>query len=182
VDVDAGYGTVEVRQRPEARVIMFLSGTRFDPEADLAAMPATDLEDLVNDVRRNDLVLLENLPASAVKPNTTLAASIPSGPADEFTFLLQRGNVAFARNDDYTKTPPLGTRQTITAQASVVNLRELGRLDFTTFTIKIDPGAQQPESSPVSTGTVNMRVNIPIVSERIGKSNLKVLRAAIRQP
>lgn len=184
VTVDAGMGAQEIRQRPEARVIVFLSGTRFDPEVDLASMPARDLEDLIRQVRRSDLVLIENLPASAVRPNTSLNASIPNGPTDQFTFVLQRANVGFKRNLTFAETPivEFGSRQSVTAQAVSVDLREYGRLDLNPITLTLARGSTQPDSAPVSTGSVTIHAVVPIISERLGMSNLALLRQAVREP
>ncbi len=180
--VDGGAGAARVVDRPEPRVAIFLSGARFDPEEDLAALPAAAQEDLLHQVRRTDVMVLENLPLSLLSPNNQLSAAQPNTPSDQFTFVLQRGNVGFRRNQTYADVQPFGSNQVVTAQASGVNTAAFGRLEFSDVTVNITQGANQPDSATVATGRIIMRVSVPVLPERLAESNLRFLRQALRTP
>ncbi|MBI5494411.1 MAG: hypothetical protein HY904_05240 [Deltaproteobacteria bacterium] len=179
-EVTAADGTVTQRERAVPRIIVVLSRVRFDPEQDLAALPSDDRLNLVQELRRNDLVIFSDIPADRAKAGTVLQSNKPSGPADEFTFLLQRGNVGFRRNATYADVPPFADQQGVTLEFVTVNLREYGRLDLTPISLRFERGANQPAEAPASTGRVTIRATLPVINERLGESNLAVIREAVR--
>ncbi len=171
-------GSVTLEERGEPRVVVVLVATQFDPEVDLAAMPLADQEDLLGALRVADMLVIQDLAASRVAAGTALKSSVPSTSEDTFTFLLQRPTVSTATNQELEGAPAIGTLRTVTLDVSQVNLRALGRM---AFNVRLDAqeGPSQEDGLNPSTGTVQVNANLPIIQERVGRSNVAFIKRAL---
>ena len=182
-------GSITVEERDDPRVIVVLTAVQFDPEVDLAAMPPAHQEDLLGALRVGDMIILQDLAASRVSPGITLESNRPSTGRDTFTFFLQRPKVAGATTSSWEDAPPIGTRRR-TAASSAGSAESppqaLGRVDFN-LELQAERGADQEPAEgqgvavAPSTGTVDLRCNLPVIQERVGRSNVAFIKRALRE-
>ncbi|MEW5849232.1 MAG: hypothetical protein AB2A00_10475 [Myxococcota bacterium] len=166
-------GTVD--QRPEGQVRLFLSGASFDPTTDLQALGAAELEDLIQQVRTRDLLIISELTATAVAASGVLEATQP--PAEgPFNFLARRAAGFLAPNSE--PTPPMGSRLTLRLTFTAVDLRDYGRVVVEPALLKAEQGEDQ--TARASTGEITLHINIPVIPERLAESNLELLSRAWR--
>lgn len=174
---DPSDGSVSIQERDEGRVTVFLSAASFDPFRDLASLSAQELENLRQDVRTSDLVVIRDLGASRVGSGRRVSASTPP-QTGEFNFLLRRAPPnPYRRNPTYSDIRPLGSAQKVVLEISTVTLEDLGRLEVQPLTLEVGKGPDQTDG--VTTGEVRMRFNVPFIPERLGESNLAVLEPAL---
>ncbi|MBN2360589.1 MAG: hypothetical protein JXR83_14125 [Deltaproteobacteria bacterium] len=162
-------GGIAVIARDDPRLLLFFCQPAIDPDVDFAALSGSEIEELRELVRRGDRVLLRDLPTHATVAGARLV--LDDGRAD-FALLMLAGSAPIAAGDSYADLRPLGRHLSAVLAIERAVLAEKGQL-VGALALARDRAADQPANTV--TGTVTLQFDAPIVSERIGESNLRVL-------
>lgn len=169
VEESRAGGGVAVVDRADPTLQLFFCQPAIDPDVDFAGLSGSEIVQLRDQVQRGDRVLLRDLPVRAVAAGAHLEAD--AGRAD-FALLVLAGNPPISAADSYSALRPLGRQLGAVLAIEQATLEEGGHL-AAVLTIARDRAADQPANT--ATGSVALRFDAPIVHERIGESNLRVL-------
>jgi hypothetical protein len=162
-------GGLAVVDRSDPTLQLFFCQPAIDPDVDFAGLSGSEIAQLRDQVERGDRVVLRDLPISAVAVGAHLEAN--AGRAD-FALLVLAGNPPISAADSYAEMRPLGRQLSAVLAIERATLEEGGQI-AALLTIARDRAADQPANT--ATGSVALRFDAPIVHERIGESNLRVL-------
>jgi hypothetical protein len=169
-------GSVELVELAEPTVTLFLSGARFDPEMDLAALSEGQVADILLDVAQSDHLAVTDLRASGAGSGSHAEATrVGETTGGVFNFEIHTARQTVPRNAASSDFKPLGTDQSLELQFSTVDLRDQGRIEIQPLRLAIRGGAEQDVPAE---GNVNIRLSVPIIPEWLGASNLRVLQRA----
>jgi hypothetical protein len=162
-------GGIDVTLRSAPTLLLFFCQPALDPDVDLAGLGGSEIIELRELLRRGDRALLRDLPTRLLAAGAQL--TLDPGRAD-FTLLVLAGSDPVAADDSYSELRPLGRHLSAVLAVERADLQEGGQVAGT-LAIARDRAADQPVST--ATGTVTLRFAAPVVHERIGESNLRVM-------
>lgn len=162
-------GGVAVIDRGDPTLQLFFCQPAIDPDVDFAGLGGSEIAQLRDEVARGDRVVLRDLSTSTLAAGVRLVAD--AGRTD-FALLVLAGNPPIAASDSYAELRPLGRQMSTLLTIERATVEEGGQVAGA-LAIARDRAADQPANT--ATGSVTLRFDAPILHERIGESNLRVL-------
>ncbi len=162
-----GIPRVVDRDRPTVKILM--CEAPIDPDMDFAAMSGQDILALRKTFAESDRVYIDELDATLLE----VGAQLKAGPNDDdFAIMALAGERVLNQMDIEQPERPLGRILRASLVVEALDLREGGHLQGS-LTLLRSRASEQPAGTLI--GQVTIHFDAPIVGERIGESNLKVL-------